>query len=103
MLKFVRPGTWPMEEFRVRLERTEHLRRRGLQVTEKDRIDLLKDVGTHVEKVSLVLDRNQSSFRAIVLCYLKRLSKRTQRLDISLNAHVSQDQQRGTHGALLHC
>ena len=55
---------------------------------------VLHDVGAHVEEVPLVLDRDQGPLRAVVLRDLERLGQRPQRLDVALDAHVAEDEQR---------
>ena len=56
---------------------------------------MLHDVGADVEEVSLVLDRNESALRAVVLGDLQGLRQRAQRLDVPLDAHVAEDKERG--------
>ena len=48
----------------------ERLERRGLRVTEEDRVDMLHDVAGHFEEVPLVLQGNKRATRAVVHCDL---------------------------------
>jgi hypothetical protein len=41
---------------RLRSDKSEHLHRRRIRVAIEDRVDVLHDVGAHVEEVPLVLD-----------------------------------------------
>ena len=50
----------------AKLVEPEHLHRRCLRITVEDRIDMLHDVGAHVEKVPLVLDGNERTLGAVV-------------------------------------
>ena len=50
--------------------------------------------GAHVEEVPLVLDRNERALGTVVLRDLKRLGERPEGLDVSLDAHVAEDEQR---------
>lgn len=52
---------------------THHFHGCRLGIAIENRIDMLHDVSTHIQEVALVLDRNESALRAIVLRDLKRL------------------------------
>src|SRR5947209_6141689 len=59
----------------------------------EDRIDPLHDVCRDIQKVTLVLNRNECASRSVIHAYLQRLSKRTYRFDIPLNAEITKNQQ----------
>ena len=77
-----------------------HLHRRRLRVAVEDRVDVLHDVGAHIEEVPLVLDRDERALRAVVHRDLERLGEGPERLDVSLDAHVAEDEQRRADGRL---
>lgn len=71
-----------------RLERGTH------RITVKNRIYSLYDVARNFEKVSLVFDGNQRPARTVVHPSLQRFGERAHRLDVSLDAHVAQNEHR---------
>jgi hypothetical protein len=60
---------------------------------------VLHDVGADVEEVPLVLDGDEGALGAVVLRDLERLGERAQRLDVALDAHVAEDEERGADAA----
>ena len=81
----------------LRSRSSQHLHRCRLRVTVKDRVHLFHDVGADIQEIPLVLDRDQRAFRAVVLGDLQRFREGAQRLDIALDAHITQDQQSRAH------
>src|SRR6202022_3033964 len=81
----------------VRSRDAEHLHSCRLGVAIEHRVDMLYDVGAHVEKGPLVLYRNEGAFGTVVHRYLKRLYQRAERLDVALNTQVTQYEERGGH------
>src|SRR5690606_18762462 len=55
---------------------------------------------THIEKVPLILDGDEGTLGTVVLGYLQGLGERAQRLDVPLDAHVAEDEERGANGGL---
>ena len=71
----VRIRRYPLFPLSDRSWSSHNLQRRGLGVTEEDWVDMLHNVGAHVEEVPFVLNGYESAFRTVVLCDLKRLGQ----------------------------
>ena len=55
------------------LRQAKYFHRCRLRIAEKDRINVLHDVGANIQKIALVLNGNQRTLRAVVHGYLQWL------------------------------
>lgn len=61
---------------------------------------MFHDDCAHIEKVSLIFDRDERSLCSIIFRDLKRLGQGSQRFNVSLNAHVPEHEQCRADGRL---
>src|SRR5256885_1274371 len=64
---------------------------------------MLDHVSRYFEEAPLVLDRDERALGTIVIGDLERFGERAQRLDITLNGHIAEHEERSVHWRLAHC
>ena len=84
------------------LGKPKHLHRCGLRITVEDRVDMLHNIGAHIKEVALVLNRDERALGAVIPGHLERFGEGSQRLNISLDAHVAEHEKCWTDGSPSH-
>ena len=66
----------------------------------EDRIDVLHDIGVHIQEVALILYGYEGTLGAVVFGDLEGFDKGANWFYVALDAHVAKDQGSGSHRAL---